>query len=104
MIVRCPSAVYVTDDGEKVLSMPALRVLLRVLSHSSAENLGEQLHHADWILTSDPAEIEARGLQLHDCPACHAGVQRAHAALREDPTMEILVGLLYWAEPKEPPA
>lgn len=95
-IAKCPPEVYGTVDGQRAVRLDRLHHLLYSLSYLSAMRVNEQLHHGDWVLTSDPAEVQTRGL-LHDCVACRVDVDRATAAMRDDPDLEILVGTLFWA-------
>lgn len=95
-IITAPEQTYtVTEAGLWLLHLRPLNRLLRDVSEAAAENIGERLHHADWVLTADPAVI--RAVNVHDCPSCRAGVDQALAALTEHPTVPLLAGVLYWA-------
>jgi hypothetical protein len=96
-IVRVPPGWYATvGDGTRAMVVQLAGRMLRQLSEQQAADLGETLHHADWTITSDPAEVRTLGL-MHDCPACRAGVDQALAYLRENPAGEVAVGQLWWA-------
>lgn len=69
---------------------------LRELANQQAADLGERLHHADFVITTDPAVVQSRG-SMHDCDECRAGVQQALRILRENPKEELIIGQLYWA-------
>lgn len=96
-IIKVPAAWYVTLCGERVLSARAGREL-RAGSERIAAGMGEKLHHAEWTITSDPAEVRTLGL-MHDCATCRAGVDQATAFLRENPDGEVAVGQLWWTQP-----
>jgi hypothetical protein len=87
---------YVEIGGERTLLMRPFARSLRALAEEQARSLGEDLHHAEFVITTSPATVQARGA-LHDCDACRAGVRRALRTLRENPGTELLVGALYWA-------
>lgn len=97
MIAVCPPELYAADRQTPSID-PGLVKLLTKMSHAGAANLGEELHHADWVITSDPATVQQRGL-AHDCARCRAGLDQAMAYLKEHPTANLLVGLLFWAGP-----
>lgn len=96
IIALAPEDLYKEIEGNRVLVMKRLATLLRQLSEEAAQNLNERLHHADWVITSDPEVVRTKGL-AHDCAPCRAGVDQATAYLRVNPNAEILVGMLYWA-------
>lgn len=68
------------------------------LSNLLAANVGAQLHHADYVITSDPAVVRERGIMPShlDCMDCQQGVTRALEALRDAPDQLLIVGQLYW--------
>jgi hypothetical protein len=97
-ITTVPGRWYVTVNGERAfLARTAIRDL-RVTSDALAAGLGERLHHADWTITGDPAQVTTLGL-MHDCAPCRAGVDQALAFLRDNPAGEVAVGQLWWARP-----
>lgn len=93
MIAVVPD-VYIVDG---VINVTGLERLLRDQSEQAARNLGEYLHHADFVLTTDPVTVEKKGA-VHDCDVCREGVLRALQHLRENPTVDLAVGTLYWAQ------
>ncbi len=96
-IAVVPDEWYVRVPGqEPMLDLRRLGRDLRNLSEQSAARIGERLHHAEWVITSDPAVVERRGMHDTDCARCRADVDQALARLAEvdDP---LLVGILYWA-------
>jgi hypothetical protein len=100
-IATMPQALYADIGGEKTLLLRKLGVFLRNQSEQFAADIGEELHHAEWVITTSPATVQARG-QLHDCEKCRAGVRAALRKLRENPGEELLVGTLYWAGSEKP--
>ena len=66
-------------------------------SAATAAGMGEELHHAEWTVTSDPGEVRTLGL-MHDCAACRAGVDQAVAYLRDNPGGQVAVGQLWWRQ------
>jgi hypothetical protein len=97
-IAHVPGRWYVTVNGERAfLARRAIRDL-RVLSDALAAGLGERLHHAEWTITGDPAQVTTLGL-MHDCGPCRAGVDQALAYLRDNPDGELAAGQLWWARP-----
>jgi hypothetical protein len=85
-------------DG--ALLVNALAEFLRGISEAMATNIGELLHHAEYVVTNDPTIIEARG-SIHDCDECRAGVRRALQLVDENPDRELLIGTLWWASHDE---
>lgn len=97
-IIKVPAVWYVpAGDGTRALAVQVAGRMLRQLSEQQATDLNEVLHHADWTITSDPAEVRTLGL-MHDCLTCRAGVDQALAYLRDNPDGEIAVGQLWWAQ------
>jgi hypothetical protein len=99
-IATMPEAFYVDVAGSRSLKIQQFGRWLRALSEQQARNVGEQLHHADYVITTSPSTVEARG-SMHDCESCRAGVRSALRKLIENPTGELIVGSLYWAGPAE---
>jgi hypothetical protein len=85
------------------LRLRTLGRVLRALSELGAAQVGEQLHHGEWIMTTD-RDLVAERTALHDCASCRAGADQALAYMREHPGAIMLVGLLYWAQTDTPPA
>lgn len=96
IIASMPDGLYVTVEGKKALAVQMLGRWLRMLAERSVESIGERLHHAEFVITGDPEVVRTRGL-AHDCVECRAGVDKALAALAENPQMEMAVGTLFWA-------
>jgi hypothetical protein len=97
MLLPVPARWYgeMRDGSGRVLLGPIVGKELRELSETGAGGVGEQLHHADWVITSDPAQVEQIGM-THDCAYCRAGTDKALAWLADHPGGEIAAGLLYW--------
>ena len=95
-IVRAVPGWYAVVDGERAFLAHLAGRDLREVSEHLAAGLGEKLHHAEWTVTGDPAEVKTLGL-MHDCAACRAGVDQALTLLRNDPDAELAVGQLWWA-------
>jgi hypothetical protein len=100
-ITSVPGRWYITVNGKRAFLARLAGRDLRVISGRLAANIGETLHHADWTITGDPAEVTTLGL-MHDCGSCRAGVDQALAFLRDNPDGELAVGQLWWA--KQPTA
>lgn len=98
-ILALPEGFYVELEkhGRALLVQPLSR-FLSSLANKQAADLGERLHHAEFVLTNDPSVIESRG-SVHDCEECRAGVKRALRFLKEHPEHEMIVGQLFWAVP-----
>lgn len=97
VIIKAPDRWYVTVDGRRAfLARVAIRDL-RQRSMDDAKSIGEELHHADWTVTSDPAEVRTLGL-VHDCASCRAGIDQALAFLRDNPDGQVAVGQLWWRQ------
>jgi hypothetical protein len=103
LIATMPQGFYAEFGvpGERALKIQQFGEWLRKLAESQAKNLGEELHHADFVITTSPTTVQARGA-MHDCEKCRAGVRSALRVLRENPERELLVGALYWAGPPQP--
>ena len=91
-IVRVEPSWY--HDG--ALLVRRAGAMLSRASEMCAANLGRQLHHADWTITADPAEVERRGIHEPGCAECRAGTDRALLYLAEDPGHEVAVGQMWW--------
>jgi hypothetical protein len=100
-IVGVPGHWYLTVDGERVFLAQLAGQDLRAVAEAAAADVGETLHHADWVITGDPWQVTTLGL-MHDCAECRAGVARAVAYLRGNPGSEVAVGQLRWARPPDP--
>jgi hypothetical protein len=87
---------YLTIAGARTFVAQLAARDLRAVSEAAAADVSVILHHADWVITSDPAEVTTLGL-MHDCAVCRAGVDQATAYLRDNPGREIAVGQLWWA-------
>lgn len=95
-IVSVPRKWYITLNGERVFLAQLAGRDLRAVSEGCAASIGEILHHAEWTITGDPAQVTTLGL-MHDCGSCRAGVDQATAFLRDHPGGEVAVGQLWWA-------
>jgi hypothetical protein len=104
-IATVPDGLYVrVGGGPPALDVRALGRLLRGLSEQGAAGCGEVLHHADWVITDDPAVVEEQGMHGRpDCERRRVGVDQALAylAAEERGRRKVLVGVLYWAEQAE---
>ena len=95
-IIKVPERWYLTVGGERALVAQLAGRDLRAVSEKCAAGIGEILHHAEWTITDDPAQVRTLGL-MHDCASCRAGVDQAVAMLRDHPGSEVAVGQLWWA-------
>lgn len=97
-IATVPDGVLVDTGGaEPLVVVQVLSPMLRRLGHDMAARIGERLHHADWVITDEPAIVEEVGMHGRpDCVSCRASVDQALATLahKREP---LLVGALYWA-------
>ena len=98
-IIVVPDRWYATVAGERVFLAQLASRDLREVSERCAASIGEILHHAEWVITGDPAQVTTLGL-MHDCASCRAGVDQATAYLRDNPGGEVAVGQLWWAGPR----
>lgn len=97
-IITIPSNVFVTLSGDRpAVDLEALGHVLRHVSHDQAVAMGEILHHADWVITSEPAVIEEWGICQSKCDGCRVAVDKVLLDLIVNP-QQLLVGRLYWAE------
>jgi hypothetical protein len=94
-IARVDPSWYTDVGGGRALRANLVGRLLRQASEGCAEGLGEVLHHAEWTITADPAEVRRLGL-AHDCDTCRAGVDRAVAWLAGGEGREVAVGQMWW--------
>lgn len=101
MMLPVPARWYATAGGDRVLLAQVAGREMRELSERGAAGVGERLHHADWVITGDRAQVEQIGM-THDCPDCAAGTWRALAWIDAHPGGQIAAGLLWWAA--RPPA
>lgn len=93
-IATIPPAIF-ADDG--TIDARLFGRALRMVSNECAANIHETLHHADWVITTDPDVIETIGMHGQpDCARCRASVDQALAAVNDHPE-GLLVGALYWA-------
>ncbi len=100
-IIAVPDEVLVRGrDGRlSIVDVRVLNQVVRDVSVQGAENLGVELHHAEWILTDDAAVVEKRGMAGHQqCAAHRAAVDQVLAHLAEH-GQPLLVGTLFWAAP-----
>ena len=95
-ITSVPKRWYVTVDGKRAFLAQLAGGDLRGISERLAADIGEKLHHAEWVITGDPAEVRTLGL-MHNCASCRAGVDQGLTFLREHPDGELAVGQLWWA-------
>lgn len=100
-IAGVPDTVYLERDVPELsagtLNVALLGRMLRQLSHDMATNIGEMLHHADWVITDEPQVVEEVGMHGRpDCGRCRSSVDQALAVLA-DKREPLLVGVLYWA-------
>ena len=95
VILKAQDHWYVTVDGTRVFLARIAERDLRQQSMDDSAAAGEELHHADWTITSDPRQVRTLGL-MHDCASCRAGVDQALAYLRDNPDGQVAVGQLWW--------
>lgn len=97
-IIRIPDLIYRrVDGGPPVILVAVLGRLIREVSTVEATKIGEVLHHADWIITGDPARVREISSHHAGCVTCTAMGDQALAYLADHPGSELLCGRLYWA-------
>lgn len=102
MIITVPRGWYATIGGQAGLLGQVAAEALRKASEQGAEAQGRRLHHADWIITSDPRLVE-EVLPSHHCPECYQGNRAALRHLADAPGNEVALGVLHYAaEPSCP--
>lgn len=86
-------------DIGPALSIKELSSFLRQASERAAKRLGDELHHAEWVVTRDPDVLRDKGiLDTHrGCAECEDGLAAALAHLVTHPDTDLLVGQLFWA-------
>jgi hypothetical protein len=97
-ILAVPEDFYIPVEGSSALDVVGLSRFLRRLCEAQAAELGEELHHADFLITTDPAVVQENGI-THDCDRCRTSLAEALAFLAAHPNTELLVGQLFWAGP-----
>lgn len=92
-------AVIVRFKSPPVISVGWLRAWGYDLAETMGVNLGTHLHHADFLLTSDPEKVREWGIMPEhtDCHECITGVEAAVFGLEQDPHMTLAVGQCYWS-------
>jgi hypothetical protein len=104
MLLPVPARWYGIVDGRPALIAAVVSRELRELSDAGAASVGEQLHHADWVITADPAQIRQVGQDTDHpgCEQCRAGTVKALAWLAAHPGGEVAAGVLHWLR-QDPP-
>jgi len=102
-IVRVPERFYVDVGGQKALNVRLVGRQLRQLAEEQAAALGEKLHHAEFVITTDPAIVQSHGNMHPGCDTCETGIATALGVLRQNPAQELLVGQLFWASDEQVP-
>ncbi len=91
-----PQGYYVDlGDGKPALAVVHFIRDVRDLAEAQAANLGRELHHADFWVTSDPEVVKDKGT-WHDCPECREAMARVMDHMATNPDTEMVVGRLYW--------
>jgi hypothetical protein len=98
VIMSVPARWHALAGGEPAFLAHVAGIELRAWSEVTAAAMGEKLHHAEWTITSDPAQVTTLGMMHADCATCRGGVDQALAFLRENPGEEVAVGQLWWAD------
>lgn len=97
VIAPVPDRFYVDVEGTPALDVRRVGREIRQLAEEQATALGEVLHHATFVLTTDRATVQSHGNMHPGCEECEAGVRKALRQLDEQPSHELLVGQLFWA-------
>lgn len=90
-----PQGYYVDVDGQPALAMVQFLRFVRDVAEATAVRLGEELHHADFWVTSSPEVVKEKGT-WHDCSECDESMARVMAHRATNPDIEMVVGRLYW--------
>lgn len=96
MMALVPLGWYADVAGEQALDLRVAQAQLRAYSAQAATSMGETLHHANWAITGDVAEVAKLG-NIHDCATCRASTDQAVAFLRDNPGREVAIARLFWA-------
>ena len=105
-ILRVPPRFYIDTsefgpdlDIGPALSMRELSAFLRTLAEHQATELGDELHHAEFVVTRDPEVVRTNGtLDTHrGCTECEEGLNAALKYMLDHPDTDMLVGQLFWA-------
>lgn len=94
-IVKVPDEVFMEFDGQQRLVVPVLREFLKGGTKNVVDGEGEQLHHADWLVTTDPDVIRSRNGQPSCCAACSAAIDQTLAYVA-DTGKPVLIGHFYY--------
>lgn len=78
------------------LDLQRFSMWLHRVADKMASDIGEILHHAEFIVTTSVTTVEVLG-RMHDCDTCREGVRNAVTIMHEHPGTEMIVGQLYWA-------
>jgi hypothetical protein len=104
MVLRTNLGHLPTDGGDTVIATTPPGDLtpsfLRKLAVDMAAMVKCRVHHAEFVLTTDPAVVRTFGIfPMHDgCEQCEDGARRAVEFLERNPDSPVLVGRLYWAD------
>ncbi|MET0701696.1 MAG: hypothetical protein ABWY93_18755 [Mycobacterium sp.] len=96
MILVAPPGLFTNVGGFKAPNIPLVSLFVDAVSRDAALKMGEDLHHAEWVATTDPDLVQRIGM-IHDCPTCSASTDQALALLRDMPEQHLLAGVLFWA-------
>lgn len=98
-VLNLAGGFYREVDGKRALLVQHLSRWLQALSENMAKSLGDELHHASFLITNDPATVAALGIlpEHRDCEECKSQIANALAYMEERPGVEMLVGHLFWA-------
>ena len=96
-ILKVPLEFYVeVGDSKPGLAVAPFTDYLREFAEAEAARVGEELHHADFVVTTDPEVVQELG-SLHDCADCRQSVTATVTFMASNPDREIVVGRLFWA-------
>lgn len=94
LIAPVPDGVWFKFQGKDYINMKRSNKQLRELADQSAARLGEKVHHARAIITSNRTTLREQGI-LHDCARCRAAVDQAVAEIDRNGT-EFLILQMWW--------
>lgn len=84
-------------DDERLLTMLNDQAQRTILAQYRRPPRALAIEPIDWLITSDPAEVE-RHQPAHDCATCRAGNDQARAFLAEHPDRHLALGNLRYTE------
>ena len=96
-ILKVPLEFYVgVSDSKPGLAAVPFTDFLRQFAEAEAKAVGEELHHAEFVVTTDPEVVQELGI-LHDCADCRDSVRAILGFMASNQGRQVVVGHLFWA-------